>query len=86
MSKQKDVVFFYHDAMCLSTMMRCVYRGHLLDQSSTPGSTNAEESPLLSGDYVDLGLSPFKLSSTKPSDDEWETSRPELFRYFTSRI
>jgi len=58
-----------------------IFHGRFLDQSSAPGSANAEDSGLLSGDYVDLGLFPFKISSSKPSEDEWEGTRPELIRY-----
>jgi hypothetical protein len=57
-----------------------------VDQSFAPGSSNTENSALLSGEYVDLGLSPFKQSSAKSTGDDWESTRPELARYFASNL
>jgi hypothetical protein len=58
--------------------------GHFVDQFFAPGCANTENSGLLSGQYVDSGhLSPFKQSSAKSSEDDRESTRPELARYFS---
>lgn len=42
--------------------------------SFAPGSANVEDNGLLSGDNVDSGLSPFKISG-KFSEDDWESTK-----------
>lgn len=53
-----------------------------LGQSFSPGSVITEESSLLSGDYIDLGVPTFKTMPGKSSSEEdWELPPTEEFRW-----
>lgn len=55
-------------------MLAVFVGGILLLQSFAPGSADVEDNGLLSGDNVDSGLSPFKISG-KFSEDDWESTK-----------
>ena len=55
-----------------------------MGQSFSPGSAITEESSLLSGEYIDLGIPPFKMMPGKScSVEDWELPTTEEVRWIS---